>query len=109
MNCPHGHRRAAVITKKCSDHEIFITKISFMGFSAVSRNFWTTKIWSYTVVHVVVTFPILDDRRIFHVLQHLSARVQLYDTLCAHYLSAIRHLALSCGGHISRNLKCHAV
>ena len=42
-------------------------------------------------------------------LQHLSARVQLYDMWCVHYLSATRHLALSCGGHISRNLNSHAV
>ena len=27
VNCPHGRRGAEVITKKCSDHEIFITKI----------------------------------------------------------------------------------
>ena len=38
MNCPHGRRRAAVITKKCSDHEIFITKIFFHGiFSSFTK------------------------------------------------------------------------
>ena len=38
MNCPHGRRRAAVITKKCSDPEIFITKIFFHGiFSSFTK------------------------------------------------------------------------
>ena len=38
MNCPHGRCRAAVITKKCSDHEIFITKIFFHGiFSSFTK------------------------------------------------------------------------
>ena len=31
MNCPHGCCGAAVITKKCGDHEIFITKIFNYG------------------------------------------------------------------------------
>ena len=38
MNYPHGRPRAAVITKKCSDHEIFITKIFFHGiFSSFTK------------------------------------------------------------------------
>ena len=38
-----------VITKKCSDHEIFITKIYIRVIFSNSRNFWAMKIWSYTV------------------------------------------------------------
>ena len=38
MNCPHRRRRAAVITKKCSDHEIFMTKFFFHGiFSSFTK------------------------------------------------------------------------
>ena len=38
MNCLHGRRSAAVITKKCSDHKIFITKIFIYGiFSSFTK------------------------------------------------------------------------
>ena len=63
----------------------------------------------HEIVHLLVNFPVLLCGRIIHVLQHLSAMVQLYDIWGVHYLSAIRHLALSYGGHINRNLNCHTV
>ena len=50
VNCPRGRRGAEVITKKRSDHEILSRKFTFKWFLAISRNVWTTKIWSYTVL-----------------------------------------------------------
>ena len=43
---------AAVIMKKCSNHEIFTTKIYI---HVISWKFWITKIWSYLVLCVIPT------------------------------------------------------
>ena len=37
------------LTKFCSSHEIFTTKLIILRILIISRNFCATKIWSYTV------------------------------------------------------------
>ncbi|MCG8621749.1 MAG: hypothetical protein MJE68_07090, partial [Proteobacteria bacterium] len=50
-------RGAVVITKKCGDHEIFTTKISIMGFSAISRNSEARKFGAvYGIYHQISYF-----------------------------------------------------
>ena len=49
INCLHECCDAAVITKKCSNREIFITKVYIhVNFSTFTK-ILITKIWSYTV------------------------------------------------------------
>ena len=49
MNCPHGCHGTVVVTKKCADHKIFVTKIFNHG---IFSNFM--KIWSYTETNLCV-------------------------------------------------------
>ena len=54
VNCQRGCRGAEVITKNLAITKFLSQKFTFMWFLAISRKFWTTKIWSYTVTYYIL-------------------------------------------------------
>ena len=57
MNCPHGGRGAAVFTKKCGDHEIFIMIIFIHG---IFSNF--TKILNHESLELYGIYKRIQDQ-----------------------------------------------
>ena len=49
VNCQRKHCSAEIIMKNLVITKFLSRKFTFMWFLAISRKFWTTKIWSYTV------------------------------------------------------------
>ena len=77
-------RRGANHEKKVAITKFLSRKFSFKGFSAISRKFWTTKIWSYTVykhTHAHTHTPI--PMRIFTLVKNNA---------CANSLPLIHHI-----------------